>query len=417
MAGFFIGSNKMDEKELKEQFEALTTELKEYRAKADEQQEKYGTMSEELKNKMVELQKQVDAIDVKLAERHAASQPVEDLRDTLEKHEALQQVMRTKNGNAHIEFTKDQMDQIWERKTTVTESAAGFATTGVLPLERIPGIVPEARQRLVVRDALTARPTEQGSVDFVKVDSSMVIASPQTEASAKAENAVTFTSTSQAVRAIATWIPASKQILDDMQELMAFLKSSLAYYVDLEEEIQLLSGDNTGQNLNGLITQATAFDTSLLSDTDGWNRIDVIGRAVQQIMAAMELEPSFVVLHPTDWWNIRLTKDSNGLYILGDPQGVPVGRVQTGAFLASPPRIFDLMPIVTTNITSGTFLVGSGSPIAAEIRDRMGMTVEVATQHSDYFTKNLVAIRAEKRLCLVVKRPASFITGSFSTSP
>ena len=37
---------------------------------------------------------------------------------------------------------------------------------------------------------------------------------------------------------------------------------------------------------------------------------------------------------------------------------------------------------------------------ASEIRDRQEMIVEVSTEHQDYFVKNLVAIRAEKRLCL-----------------
>ena len=79
--------------------------------------------------------------------------------------------------------------------------------------------------------------------------------------------------------------------------------------------------------------------------------------------------------------------------------------------------LFNLTPVVTTSITSGTFLVGSGSPVAAEIRDRMELVVEISTSHSDFFTKNLVAIRAEKRLAIIVKRPASFITGTFTTSP
>ena len=47
----------------------------------------------------------------------------------------------------------------------------------------------------------------------------------------------------------------------------------------------------------------------------------------------------------------------------------------------------------------------------------MEMQVEVSTEHQDFFTKNLVAVRAEKRLALVVKRPNSFVTGSFTTSP
>ncbi len=41
------------------------------------------------------------------------------------------------------------------------------------------------------------------------------------------------------------------------------------------------------------------------------------------------------------------------------------------------------------------------------------MQVEVSTEHQDFFVKNLVAIRAEKRLALVVKRPGSYVAGSF----
>lgn len=79
--------------------------------------------------------------------------------------------------------------------------------------------------------------------------------------------------------------------------------------------------------------------------------------------------------------------------------------------------LFGLIPFPTTNIASSTFLVGSGSPETIEIRDRQETTVEISTQHSDYFTKNKIAVRAEKRLALICKRPAAFITGSFSSSP
>jgi HK97 family phage major capsid protein len=231
----------------------------------------------------------------------------------------------------------------------------------------------------------------------------MQVASPQTEASAKAENAVTFTTESEKVQTIATWQPASRQVLDDFDELAAFIRGSLAYYVELEEELQMLSGSGAGTDLNGLITQATPFDSSLLSGS--WQRIDVIGAAIQQVEEAKEIEPTFAVLNPRDWWLIRRTKDANDNYILGAP-GSEGSR-----------RLWDLDVIATNNMDAGDFLVGSGNPAAAEIRDRMEMQIEVSTQHEDYFTRNLVAIRAEKRLALITKRPASFIEGTFTTSP
>lgn len=392
--------------EVKEQLDQLKAELKTYFEKAAEQQKTTGTMTEELKTKIEALQKQADALDQKLAERHAAAEPDETLDQFLDKDEGLKKFMRDRNGNYVLNFNAKQVKQL-ERKTTITSTDVGAGTAGVLIRERTPGIVAEARQRLMVRDVLTSRPTQAQVIDFVKVNAPMTIASPQQgEGHDKKEAAVTFVAASERVKTIATWIPASRQILDDMVELMGFLNSSLGYYVDLAEEQQLLTGSGSGEDLNGLVTQATAFSTALLPVTGSYNRIDVIGRVIQQITSAKELDPTFIVLNPVDWWAIRLTKDTVGRYILGDPMG-PVTQQQ----------LFGLTPVITTSIPSGTFLVGCGLPIATEIRDRMGMQIEIATQHSDYFTRNLIAVRAERREALIVYRPASFIKGTFVTSP
>ena len=383
----------------------LQTDLKGYVEKANAEKSQYGTMLTETKDKLEAIQKQVDAIDSKMVARHIEMPEVKTLGKELEENESVQRVMKNRSGTAVINMKGRMVSDILERKTTIDSAAVGLATTGVLQIERIPGIVKEAREVLRVRDLLVARPTTLQLIDFVKVNARLGKASPQTESSAKAENAVTFTSHSEKVQTIATWIPASRQVLDDMTELAGFLTSSLPYYVNLEEELQLLVGAGSGTDLNGLITQATAFNTGLLSAPAGWNKIDIIGRAIQQITAAKELQPTFVVVHPTDWWGMRLQKDSYGRYILGDPQ------------ITVRPTLFGLDVVPTTNIASGTFLVGSGNAEAAEIRDRMEMQVEISTEHSDYFVKNLVAIRAEKRLALVVKRAASYITGTFTTSP
>jgi HK97 family phage major capsid protein len=170
--------------------------------------------------------------------------------------------------------------------------------------------------------------------------------------------------------------------------------------------LQLLAGDNTGENLHGLLSQAAAFNTALLpSAAKGWTKIDVIATPIKQINQSKEIDPTFVVMHTNDWWDIALTKDSFGRYILGDPSSLTT------------PRVFGLDVVPTTSIAQGTFLVGSGSPVAAEIRDRQEMQVEISTEHADYFVRNLVAVRAEKRLALITKRANSFVSGTFTTSP
>jgi HK97 family phage major capsid protein len=117
------------------------------------------------------------------------------------------------------------------------------------------------------------------------------------------------------------------------------------------------------------------------------------------------MAPGFVILNPGDAWNIRLLKDNYGGYIFGPPTA---GGVTS---------IFGLSMVVSNAMTGGQFLVGTVNPDAAHLRMRSDATVEISTEHSDYFTKNMIAIRAELRCALVVRRPAAFAKGSVTTSP
>jgi HK97 family phage major capsid protein len=409
---------KVTDMTIEEQLSAAVAEQKKFHEKASDEQKAHGTMLTETKESLTKLQTQVDALDVKLAQKHIADQGQgPTLVKSFRENESIQRLLKDRSGKAVIQIKGNEVAELMERKTIIsnitsgsagtdTLNPVGAATSGVLQIDRIPGITPEARQALKIRDLFSQRPTTMQVVDYVKVSNPMAIASPVPEASVKPENSLSFVSQSEKVRLLATWIPATRQVLDDFTELMSFIQSAMPYYVNLEEELQLLAGDNTGENLHGLLSQASAFSTALLpSAAKGWNKIDVIATAIKQINAAKEIEPTFAVISTNDWWDIRLTKDGFGRYILGDPQ------------IAVRPNIFGLDVVPTTSIAQGTFLVGSGSPVAAEIRDRMEMQIEISTEHSDYFVRNLVAIRAEKRLALVTKRVNSFVQGSFTTSP
>jgi HK97 family phage major capsid protein len=386
----------------------------------DTEIKKFGVAQQTTADELKSLHTQIDAIDKQLHDRlNPVVDPAEGkdmLQEAMEQEESIGRLLKNRRGNAVIQLNAKSAREIFERKTTITVSAVGSATTGVLPIGRLPGITTEPQQGLTIRDLLTSNPTTFQSIDYVKVSTPMTIASPVPETSTKPENQLNFTSLSERVKLIATLIPASRQILDDMPELMSFIRRVMPYYVNLAEELQILSGDNTGEDLHGLIPQATAFNTGLFKPAAGWNKIDIVGRAIQQITMAKELPPTFIVMNPIDWWDIRLTKDGFGRYILGDPQD---GAMMNATFGSIVPRqnIFGLAVDATTSIAAGTFLVGSGSPIASEIRDRMEMQIDISTEHSTFFAQNLVMVRAEKRLALIVRRPGSYVSGTFTTSP
>lgn len=368
-------------------------------------------------NTVNRMQTQLDALDLKLAEKHVGGVSQKSIFDLLREDESVQKILRDRKGRAFLKFEGAQASAIMQQKNIISAVTSGSSggdplnpvgtmITGVLPIDRIPGITAEARQVLKVRDVLSARPTTMQVVDFVRVLTPLSIASPVPEASVKPENQMTFQSLSERVKLLATWIPATRQVLEDLTELQGFITSSLPYYVNLAEELQILAGDNIGEDWHGLLPQASTLNTALLpAAAQGYNRIDMIAAAIEEINIAKEVDPTFIIVNPSDWWRIRLTKDGFGRYILGDPQ------------TTVRPNIFGLDVVATTSIPAGTFLVGSGNPAAAELRDRMSIEVEISTEHASFFTQNLIAIRAEKRGCLVVKRPASFCTGQFVTSP
>jgi HK97 family phage major capsid protein len=388
--------------ELQQQLTELITEQKSFIAKADGEFKSLGTVTTETKTRLDAIQTQVDAIDKKLVDRIGTpGAEQKSLAEVLKENDDVARIVRDKKGRAVFTLTGEH-SRIGEVKTITTPA---IVTPGVVDADRMQGIVTEARRTLRVRDVLSSRPTTLPLVYWVKVNSPLVNASPQVEASSKFENAVTFTTANSPVKTIATFIKASRQALDDFAELAGFLQTGLPYYVNKDEEDQLLSGDNTGENLNGLTTQATSFDTSLLSAAAGYTRIDQVGAAIEQVNAIDEVDPTFIIMNRKDWWKLRRTKDSFGRYILGDPQSI------------GNPTLWGLTPVATNAIAQGTFLVGSGNAAATEIRDRMEMQVDISTEDSDNFQRNLVTIRAEKRLVLCVMRPASFITGTFATSP
>jgi HK97 family phage major capsid protein len=341
------------------------------------------------------LQRQVDAIDVKLAGPHIGGgietkSIAEEIFDNPEFKRLGEMGGRGRAAIKILDF----------HKKSLTATGAGFTTSGVMAIDRVPGIVGTQFRQLRIRDLLRSQPTELAAVDYVKVSSFVNNASPQVEASAKQESTLTLASVSAQVRTIAHWVRASKQILQDLPGLTDTVNSHLIYGLRLKEEEQLLSGDGTGQNLDGLITNATNFDTSLLPSS--YNRLDIIATAICQAERS-DYAVDTIVLNTDDFWLMALTKTSQGEYIFGDPSAATI------------PRLWGRPVAVTNSISSGTFLVGSS--MTALIRDRQDVIVEASENVGDDFLSNMIVLRCEERLALQIMRPAAWIYGNMTTSP
>ena len=283
--------------------------------------------------------------------------------------------------------------------TSVTTDTDGAAGDLVRP-DRLAGILAMPQRTLTVRDLIAPGRTDSSSVEYVKQTGFTNNAATVAEGAKKPESSLKFDLVTTSVRVIAHYMKASRQILSDASQLASFIDGQLRYGLAYVEEQQLLNGDGTGQNLLGIIPQASAVTAPATGPFATPTAIDFIRYALLQAELA-EFPSTGIVLNPTDWATIETAKDTTGRYIIGNPQGT------IGASLWN-------RPVVTTQaIAAGKFLAGAFR-LGAQLFDRWESRVEVATENEDDFVKNMVTMLAEERLALAVYRPEAFRYGSFS---
>lgn len=207
---------------------------------------------------------------------------------------------------------------------------------------------------------------------------------------------IVFDEKTSPVRTLASGIPVTNQVLEDIPYLQDYINRKLVYGLRLSEEKQFLYGDGLGQNLSGVLTNASIQSLKWSDCPADSTRIDVIRRAIN--LSRLALYPvTGLVVHPTDWMEIELTKDDDKRYIL---LNIPTNTAQ---------QMIWRVPVVDTlAINAGTALLGAFK-LGATVYDRHAYRIEVADQHSDWFMLNKKAIRIEERIAFIVERPESFV--------
>lgn len=289
-----------------------------------------------------------------------------------------------------------------EIKATITSAntnAAGSAGD-LVQTTRIAGIIAPPDRRMTIRDLLMPGRMDGNALEYVKETGFTNNAGMVAEGALKPQSDLKFDLVSTTAKVIAHHMKASRQILDDASQLQSYIDGRLRYGLAFKEEQQILNGDGTGQNLLGIIPQASAYMRPGGVIPSSETIIDTLRYAMLQAILA-EFPASGHVLNPIDWTSIETLKDTTGQYIIGNPQGT------------LNPTLWGLPVVATQAITAGKFLTGAFS-MGAQIFDRWLSRVEVATENEDDFVKNLVTILAEERLALAVYRPEAFVYGDLA---
>jgi len=292
--------------------------------------------------------------------------------------------------------SRDQVGMVLETKAiTPISTAVGSGQSLYVP-EYDPGVTSIPMRSMTVRALLNAKSTAGNTIFYAVQTVRNLNATPVAEGQLKPQSDLQYAQRTVPVETIAHFVQASRQILDDAGQVRALIDTELAYGVDFVEEMQILYGDGTGNNLFGIIPQAAAFAAPYT--VPGQTDIDVLNQAIAQSELAL-LPATGVIMNPLDWRKILGTKDGQGRYLVGDPAGM------------QPRNIWNLSVATTLAMNPGSFLVGAFG-IGAQIYDRMLMEILASTEDRDNFIRNLVTIRGEKRVALAVKRPQAFIFGT-----
>lgn len=279
------------------------------------------------------------------------------------------------------------------------------------------GIVePLGRRQLTIRDLISVRRTGSDTVDYVRQTSHTNNAAPVPEATTSAaptapgsagalvlpagggykpEGAWAYERDAATVKTIAEWVPATKRALSDVAQLEGLINDELVADLAEAEENQILSGDGTGENLQGILhtsgTQAQTFATDIFV---------TVRKALTKARTVGRVVPNAIGLNPADQETIDLERDGNDRFY------------GAGPFSFGPNTLWGVPTFESEAIPAGTGIVADWTK--AVLWDREEASVTMTDSHADFFTRNLVAILAEERVAFAVTRPTAFVVAALA---
>jgi HK97 family phage major capsid protein len=263
-----------------------------------------------------------------------------------------------------------------------------------VPSSLMPGIVGRLHEPTRILDLIPSAPMTTPSVEYLRHVSTTGTAGMVAPGALKPAVVLTTDKLEARARKIAVTTKVNDEDLEDFGGFVSYISTELQRLVVDQENIQLLTGDGTGENLQGIfsvtgiltrvkaVAPETGIDTLELAATDLRN-----GPAY--------VDATVFAMHPTTWSGLRLLKDGQGRYILGNP------AEQDAA------KLWGVPVVKSTGITVGTVLAAD-LPAAGQAHIRKGLVIQ-SDYGTDGFERNTTSLRCEERIALAVARPAAAI--------
>lgn len=199
------------------------------------------------------------------------------------------------------------------------------------------------------------------------------------------------------------------ELLEDYPRLAQAIDNYADYMMDIAEEDQLLKGDGTGNNIQGLLNRSGL-------QVGAYTTLDSLLLLIKHCRTAIRLHtPGFradgILIGPALWEQITDLQDDNKQFRVGGP--FSFGPYGQGGYNEEHPlwnlRVVPSEAIGDEDVVVGAFRLG-GSVIR-----RTGRRVEVTNSEGNDFTHGLITMRTTERVGLAVRYPAAFVKITHST--
>lgn len=276
---------------------------------------------------------------------------------------------------------------------TLMQRSAGWAPF----VQRSDRVVMSAQRPPQVIDAIPVGTTDQTASKYMRETTFTNNADITAEAAVYPEGALVLTEVGNTVQKIAVFLPVTDEQLEDVAGIKSYIDNRLELMLMQRVDYKLINGAGGGSdiegflNVSGIQTQARGTDPPL----------DALLKAATKVRSTPGFaNPSGYFLNPTDLMNLRLTRTTDGIYILGNPSD------------AGPLRLWGLPVTESVVLAAGTGLVGDWIGYT-QFSVYRGVTIMITNSNEDDFKKGKQCIRADMRGVLDTYRSTAIcsITG------
>lgn len=297
-------------------------------------------------------------------------------KEVSEKLETLKSIASGNRGEVEI------------KALTNRASISGNTNAYVLPDIGQLGVKRRSLYDVLPKIQISDRSNDNGIIKYHDWDEDTTVRAAATvaEGGTFPESTAKFIERTLPIRKIGDTLPVTEEFGEDAAMAAAELSMFLEVNVNTVVDSQIINGDNTGQNLKGLLASVPAF-TPVASSIPSANIHDLCRKVRTDIVKnrGSKYQPDIVVANSDTLDRYHLTKDANDNYLF---------RMELGD------RIGALTIVEDNNMPDNQLVVGDRR--FARIYEKAGLVISEALVNAQ-FLSDAKTIKARKRLAMLIR--------------